>query len=132
MHPAVMHRQDQTGWRWAIVPLLQGKDGFRASGVRTIANADRAETGLLPGFLSSVPNRPSQEVRRELAFGERFPAVSEPGQSTGLPRKPQDTCHSARRPVRRRVQLVWGLAEGVRLDSNRRRPLPGERDARTR
>jgi len=94
------------------------KYGFRASGVRTGASADRAETGLRPRFLSSVPKRPSQEVRRELASRERFSAVSATGQSTGLPRKPQETCHSARRPVRRRARLVWELADRVRPDSN--------------
>ncbi len=55
------------------------KYGFRASGVRTTASASRAETGLLPRFLSSVLKRPSQEVRRELASGERFSAVSASG-----------------------------------------------------
>src|SRR4051812_11803630 len=65
--------------------------------------------------LSGVLNRLSQEVRRELASGERFSAVSAPGQSTGLPRYPQETCHSARRPVWRRARLVWELAEEVRL-----------------
>ena len=34
---------------------------------------------------------------------------------TCLPRKPQETCHSARRPVWRRARLVWELAEEVRL-----------------
>jgi hypothetical protein len=110
----------------------RAKYGFRASGVRTSANADRAETGRLPGLLSSVLNRPSQQVRRDLASGERFPAVAARGRSAGPPGKPQETCHSARRSVRRRARRVWELAEGVRLDSNRRRPLPGERDARTR
>lgn len=55
------------------------------------------------------------EVRREVAFGERFAAVSVPGQSTGVPQKPQETCHSAQRSVRRRARLVWELAEEVRL-----------------
>ena len=86
------------------------KYGFWASGVRTGASAKRAETGLLAGFLSSVLKPPSQEVRRELAFGERFPTVPAPGQSTGLRRKSQETCHSARRPISRRARLVWELA----------------------
>ena len=93
---------------------------FRASGVRTTASAHRAETGLLPRFLSSVPKRPSQEVRRERASRERFSAFSAPGQSTGLSRKPQETCHSARRPVGRRVRLVWELADGVGFEPTRR------------
>lgn len=97
------------------------KYGFRASGVRTRASVDRAELGLLPGFLSSVLNRPSQEVRRERASGDRFSPVSAPGQSTGLPGKPQEPCHSARRPGRRRTRLVWELAEEVHPDSNRLR-----------
>jgi len=94
------------------------KYGFWASGVRTTARFDRAETSLLPRFLSSVLKRPSQEVRRELASGERFSGFSASGQSTGLRRKPQETCHSARRSVRRRARLVWELAEEVPLDTN--------------
>ena len=96
------------------------KYGFRASGVRTRASADRAETGLLPRFLRSVLKRPSQEVRRERASGEQFLGFSAQGQSTGLPRKPQETCHSARRLVRWRVRLVWELAEEVPPDMNGR------------
>ena len=103
------------------------KYGFRASGVRTGASADRAETGILPSFLRSVLKRPSQEVRRELASGERFPAVSASCQSTGPRRNPQETCHSARRLVRRRARLVWELAEGVHPDSNGRRPVAWRR-----
>ena len=103
------------------------KYGFRASGVRTGASGDRAEAGLLPRFLSSGPKRPSQEARRDLASGERFSGFPAPGQSTGLPLKPQETCHSARRLVRRRARLVWELAEEVHPDSNRRRPLALER-----
>ena len=91
------------------------KYGFRASGVRTRASADRAETGLQNRFLSSVLKRPSQKVWREKAFGERFSFVSGPGQSTGLPRKPQETCHSVRRSGGRRARLVWELAEEVQL-----------------
>jgi len=93
---------------------------IRASGVRTGARTDRAETGLLPRFLSSVLNRPSQEVWRELASGERIPGVFPPGQSTDLSQTPQETCHSARRPVRLRARLVWELAEEVRPEPNRR------------
>ncbi len=89
------------------------KYGFRASGVRTGESAHRAETGLLPTFLRSVQKRPSQEVRRDLASGERFSGFPAPGQSTGLPRKPQETCRSARRSVRRRARLVWELADRV-------------------
>ena len=48
-----------------------------------------------------------------MASGERFSAVSALGQSTGLPRKSQETCHSARWSVWRRVWLVWELAERV-------------------
>jgi len=48
-----------------------------------------------------------------MASGERFSGVSGPGQSTGLLRKPQETCHSARHLVRRRAWLVWELAEEV-------------------
>jgi hypothetical protein len=94
------------------------KYGFQASGVRTRASAHRPETGRLPRFLSSVLNRPSQEVRRELACGERLSGFSAPGQSTGLPQKPQETCHAALCPVRRRVWLVCQLAEEVRPDTN--------------
>jgi len=94
------------------------KYGFRANGVRTRASVDHAETGRLPRFLSSVLNWPSQEVRRELASGERFSGFSRPGQSTGLPQKPQETCHSALCRVWKRVWLVYELAEEVRPDTN--------------
>ena len=53
-----------------------------------------------------------------MASGERFSPVSASWQSTGQPRKPQETCHSARRSVRRRARLVWELAEEVRPDTN--------------
>ncbi len=107
--------------RLASVPKCSlSKYGFPASGVRTRASAHRAETGFLPGFLSSVLKRPSQEVRRELASGERFSPVSAPSQSTGLPRKPQETCHSARRLVCRRARRAWELAEEVRPVTNGR------------
>ena len=94
------------------------KYGFRASGVRTGPSADRAETGLLPRFLSSVLKRPSQEVRRELASGERFSGLAASCQSTGLPQKPQETCHSARRTIWRRARLACELAEEVLPDTN--------------
>ena len=111
----------------AVPACSLSKYGLRASGVRTSASADRAETGFLPRFLRSVLERPSQEVRRELASGERFPAVSASCQSTGPRRNPQETCHSARRLVRRRARLVWELAEGVHPDSNGRRPVAWRR-----
>ena len=108
--------------QWSVprgVPKCSlSKYGFRASGVRTRADAGRAETGFLPRFLSSVLKRPSQEVRRELASGERFWAVSAPGQSIGLPRKPQETCHAARRSVGRRARLACELAEEALPDTN--------------
>jgi hypothetical protein len=102
----VRPRTNARCWRISVPKCSLSKYGFRASGVRTTARVDRAETGLLPRFLSSVLKRPSQEVRRELASGERFSAVSASGQSTGLPRKPQETWDSARRSVRRRVWLA--------------------------
>ena len=46
-----------------------------------------------------------------MASGERFLSVSAPSQSTGPPQKPQETCHSARQLVRRRVWPVCELAE---------------------
>ncbi|MEO3470402.1 hypothetical protein AAFN86_00955 [Roseomonas sp. CAU 1739] len=58
-------RPGRAGRRGPISALLQGRYGFRASGVRTSASADRTETGALPLFSSSVLNQPSQEVRRE-------------------------------------------------------------------
>jgi len=83
---------------------------------------EQGSTTLRPafnlGFLSSVLKRSSHQVRRESASGERFLAISASGQSTGLPRKPQETCHSAPRLVRRRARLVWELAEEVRPDTN--------------
>ena len=110
---AVRPRSNASCWRISVPKCSLPKYGFRASGVRTTANGDRAETGPLPGFLSSVLKRPSQEVRREMGSGERFSAFSALGQSTGLPRKPQETCHSARRLIRRRARLVWELADEV-------------------
>lgn len=92
-----------------------GNHGFRASGMRIRAGDDRAEIGLLPRFLNSVLNRPSQQVRRELASGERFSAVSASGQSIDPPGEPQKTCHLARRSVYRRAARLWELAEEVRL-----------------
>ena len=109
----VRPRTNARCWRISVPKCSLSKYGFRASGVRTGESAHRAETGLLPTFLRSVLKRPSQEVRRELASGERFSGFSGPGQSTGLPRKPQETCHSAGRWVGRRVRLVWELAERV-------------------
>jgi hypothetical protein len=47
-------------------------------------------------------------------------AASASCQSTGLPRKHQETCHSRPRSVRRRARLVWGLAEKVRLGAKGR------------
>ena len=99
------------------------KYGFRASGVRTRASTGRAETGHLSRFLSSVLKRPSQEVRRERASGERFSAVSAPGQSAGMPRKPRETCHSARRSVWRRAWLLWELAERVGFEPTVQLPV---------
>ena len=93
------------------------KYGLWASEMRTTANVDRAATGHLPRFLRSVLNRPSHQVRREMASGERFSELSTTGQSTGLPQKPQETCHSARRSIGRRARLVWELAEEVRPDT---------------
>jgi len=49
-----------------------------------------------------------------MASGERFSGFSASGQSTGLPQKTQETCHSARRPIRRRAWLACELAEEVR------------------
>ncbi len=108
----------QTSRVTAVPKCSLSKYGFQPSGVRTRASAGRAKTGPLPRFLSSVLKRPSQEVRRGRASGERFSAVSAPGQSTGLPQEPQETCHSAGRPVRRRARLVYELAEEVRPDTN--------------
>ena len=59
--------------------------GFGASGVRTRASAGRAETRLLPRFLRSVLNRPSQQVQRGLAAVERFSAPSSIPQASILP-----------------------------------------------
>ncbi len=96
---------------------------FRASGVRTGASAGRAGTGPLPWFLRSVLNRPSQEVGRELASGERFSAASASGRSTGPARKPEETCHSAGLSVWRRTRLVWELAERVGFEPTVRLPV---------
>ncbi len=110
---AVRPRTSASCWKISVPECSLPKYGFRASGIRTGVSAERAETGLLPRFLSAVLKRPSQEVRREMAYGERFSAFSAPRQSTGRLRKPQETCHSARRWVRRRARLVLELADGV-------------------
>ena len=103
------------------VPKCSGvKYGVWASGMRTRASAGRAEIGLVPWFLRSVLDQLSQEIRRELASGERFSPVCASGQSTAFPQKPQETCHSARRSVGRREGRLRKLAEGVRPGSNRR------------
>ena len=95
--------------------------------MQTTASIGRAQTGLMPWFLGSVLNRPSQQVRRECASEERFSAACGSGQSTGLPRKAREPCHSARRSVRRRAERSRKLAEGVRLGTNRLRPVdPGD------
>ena len=111
----------RAGFAISVPKCSLSKYGFQASGVRTTASADRAETGLLPRFLSSVLKCPSQEVRRELASGERFLAVSAYCQSTGLPQKPQETCHSARRQVRRRLGFECKLAELLGFEPRLRR-----------
>lgn len=56
-----------------------------------------------------------QEVRRESASGERFSGFPAAGQSTSLPRKPQETCQSARRSNWRRTLFAFEMAEEVRL-----------------
>lgn len=48
----------------------------------------------------------------------RRPAAGRSSRSTGPRGKPQDTCHSAQRLLRRRGRLAWKLAEGVLPDSN--------------
>ena len=53
-----------------------------------------------------------------MASGEWFSGFFAPGQSTGMPQKPQETCHSARWLVRRRARLVCELAERVVPDTN--------------
>jgi hypothetical protein len=88
----------------AVPKCSLSKYGFQASGVRTTPNADRAETGRLPRFLSSVLNRPSHQVRREWASGERFQPAPTSGQSTGPPRKP---------PGNLPLSAALGLAESA-------------------
>jgi hypothetical protein len=60
---------------------------------------------------ASVLNRPSQQVRRELALGERFSGFSRPGRSTGPPQKPQESCHSEGGSGGRREGFTLKLAD---------------------
>jgi hypothetical protein len=51
---------------------------FKASAIRTRPPRRRAEAVEVKGVLKSVPNRPSQQVRREWAGGEPISAVVPP------------------------------------------------------
>ena len=62
---------------------------------------------------TSVLNRPSQQVRRELALGERFSGFSRPGRSTGPPQKPQESCQTAGGSGMGRERITLKLADGV-------------------
>ena len=73
--------------------------------------------------MKSVLNRPSQQVRRELALGERFLGFSGRSRSTGPSQKPQESCHPAGGSDGRRERITLNLADGVRPDAN----APGER-----
>ena len=72
---------------------------------------------------TSVLNRPSQQVRRELALGERFSGFSQLGRSTGPPQKPQESCHSEGGSGGRRERITLKLADGVDGDSKLCRPI---------
>jgi hypothetical protein len=68
--------------------------------------------------MKSVLNRPSQQVRRELALGERFLGFSGRSRSTGPPQKPQESCHPAGGSGGRRERITLKLAEEVRPVTN--------------
>jgi hypothetical protein len=67
-----------------------------------------------------VLNRPSQQVRRELALGERFSGFSRLCRSIGPPQKPQESCHSEGGSGGRREGFTLKLAEERGPDSNLR------------
>lgn len=73
--------------------------------------------------MKSVLNRPSQQLRRELALRERFWGFSGRSQSTGPPQKPQESCHPAGGSDGRREWITLKLAEEVHPDANTRRPV---------
>jgi hypothetical protein len=74
-------------------------------------------TRLFQQLRTVVLNRPSQQVWRELALGERFLGFSRLGRSTGPPQKPQESCHPAGGSGERREWITLKLAERVGLES---------------
>jgi hypothetical protein len=68
--------------------------------------------------MKSVLNRPSQQLRRELALRERFWGFSGQSRSTGPPQKPQESCHRAGGTDGRREMITLKLAEEARSDAN--------------
>ena len=66
---------------------------------------------------TSVLHRPSQQVRRELAAGERFSGGCRLSRSTGKPRKPQESCERAGGSGGGRVRALWRMAwvKGIEL-----------------
>ena len=79
--------------------------------------------------MNSVLNRPSQQVRRELALRERLWGFSVRSRSIGPSQKPQEPCHPAGGSDGRRERITLKLAEGVHPDANRlpRSRVRGER-----
>jgi hypothetical protein len=94
------------------------KYGFRASTIRTTPHLRHTIIQLSQQLKTSVLNRPSQQVRRELAVGERFSRFSRLGRSIGASQKPQESCQRAGGSGGRRERITLKLAEEVRRDTN--------------
>ena len=62
----------------------------------------------------------------------RRPSAGRSSRSTGPRGRPQDTCHSAQRPLRRRARLAWKLADEVHPDWNRLHSPPPREPAQRR
>jgi hypothetical protein len=87
--------------------------GSQASLLLTTPHFRHIEISLFQRLKTSVLNRPSQQLRRELALRERFWGFSGRSRSTGPPQKPQESCHPAGGSGGRRERITLKLADGV-------------------
>ena len=92
--------------------------GSQASSLLTTPHFRHTIIRLSQQLKTSVLNQPSQEVRRELALGERFLGLSRPGRSIGPPQKPQKSCQTAGRSGGRREGFTLKLADEACEDTN--------------
>lgn len=100
------HRQ--RGSRTAVSQIQYGS---QASSLLTTPHFRHTIIQLSQRFTTSVLNRPSQQVRRELALGERFPGFSRPGRSIGPRQKPQESCQRAGGSGMGRERITLKLAD---------------------